>query len=180
MIGSISTSSPSTTSWKCVRSESSAVITQACSSSNLNTVPSPTIFPSASQKGAYRIWPAERPSMSLAKIRSAARRASRPWKSHLRSGDSSQTPTRLRTAWCSATGSPKWFGQSQPSHSVKSQPSSRSGASNAVWTVTSPAPLRALHSTRARTRGRPCARATAGRRTPSPPGRTGRMAPGRR
>ncbi len=36
----------------CSRSESSAVITHALASVNLKTVPSPTIFPFPSQKGA--------------------------------------------------------------------------------------------------------------------------------
>ncbi len=52
MIGSMATSMPATTSFMWSRSESSAVITQQLASVNLKTVPSPTIFPSSSQKGA--------------------------------------------------------------------------------------------------------------------------------
>ena len=63
--------------------------------------------------------------MSFVKTRSAAASASAPLKPHLRSGEASQTPTSLRTAWCSATASPKWLGQYQPSQSMNSQPSSR-------------------------------------------------------
>ena len=61
--------------------------------------------------------------MSFVKMRSAAASASGPVKSHLRSGDSSQTPTSRRIAWCSATASPKWLGQYQPSQSMNSPPS---------------------------------------------------------
>ena len=52
MIGSIEMFIPDTTSFMWSRSESSAVITQALESVNLKTVPSPTIFPFSSQKGA--------------------------------------------------------------------------------------------------------------------------------
>ena len=58
--------------------------------------------------------------MSFVKMRSAAASASGPEKSHLRSGDSSHTPTSWRTAWCSATASPNSVGQYQPSHSMNS------------------------------------------------------------
>src|SRR5690348_5313360 len=106
--------------------------------------------------------------MSFVKIRSAARSASLPLNSHLRSGDSSQIPTSLRTALCSATGSPNWLGQYQPSQSMNSQPSSRWTRSKAVLTIsvvligTPPgalppsdvfSPVRILPSQRARDRG---------------------------
>ncbi len=52
MIGSISTCIPSTTFWKWSKSESSAVTTQQLVSVNLKTVPSPTMLPFSSQKGA--------------------------------------------------------------------------------------------------------------------------------
>ena len=70
--------------------------------------------------------------MSDVKIRSAARTASGPLKNHLRSGLSSQIPTASRTAWCSATGSPKSEIQSHPSHSAKVPPMRRSTWSKAV------------------------------------------------
>ncbi len=75
--------------------------------------------------------------MSLMKQRSAAARPSGPSKRHLRSGDSSQMPTASRTAWCSASGSPKSEIQSQPSHSANVPPARRWIASNAVWSSVS-------------------------------------------
>src|SRR5437764_1293587 len=57
---------------------------------------------------------------------------------------------------------------------MNSQPSARSGSSNAVWMVTSAAPPRGHHSTRARTRALLCARATGARGAPARRRRAGR------
>ena len=108
-------------------------------------------------------------------------RASGPEKSHFRSGDSSQTPTSWRTAWCSATASPNSVGQNQPSHSMNSAPSARWTPSKAVRMVSvltlPPSPLGASLE---RPRRQPRARAAGRPPAPSPPRRSARPAPGRR
>ncbi len=73
--------------------------------------------------------------MSFVKMRSAAASASGPLKSHFLSGDSSQTPTCSRTVLCSATASPKWLGQYQPSQSISSTPIFCWTSSKAVRTM---------------------------------------------
>src|SRR5579871_6411752 len=70
--------------------------------------------------------------MSLVKIASHSASASRPWMSHLRSGDSSHTFDAVRVATCSAAASPKSAAHAHPSQSVQLAPSSRCTSSNAV------------------------------------------------
>ncbi len=69
--------------------------------------------------------------MSLLFSRCAAFSASGPWKSHLFSGDTSQTPTPFRTASYSLSWSPKVIVQYQPPSSMKVAPMASCASKNA-------------------------------------------------